>query len=160
MSNNKSIFFLWKCLGVRYRIPRLVVSRSGTGPRVNPMRTVSGSGSGIYWIIASHFREILFWEYKIKQYMLSVTYLITFSPTVSDISTSYFQIIQRRTNLNSIPVEKFTKILAITYTPFLDSGARGPGFETYRRRVVSLSKTLYSPKVLVNYPGSDGSVPT
>ena len=29
----------------------------------------------------------------------------------------------------------------------------------YRRRVVSLSKTLYSPKVLVNYPGSDGSVP-
>ena len=41
-----------------------------------------------------------------------------------------------------------------------DSGARGPGFETYRRRVVSLSKTLNSPKVLVNYPGSDGSVPT
>ena len=41
-----------------------------------------------------------------------------------------------------------------------DCGARGPGFETYRRRVVSLSKTLYSPKVLVNYPGSDGSVPT
>ena len=39
-----------------------------------------------------------------------------------------------------------------------DSGARGPGFETYRRRVVSLSKTLYSPKVLVNYPGSDGSI--
>ena len=37
--------------------------------------------------------------------------------------------------------------------------SRGPGFETYRRRVVSLSKTLYSPKVLVNYPGSDGSVP-
>ena len=34
------------------------------------------------------------------------------------------------------------------------------GFETYLRRVVSLSKTLYSPKVLVNYPGSDGSVPT
>ena len=41
-----------------------------------------------------------------------------------------------------------------------DSGARGPGFETYRRRVVSLSKTLYTPKVLVYYPGSDGSVPT
>ena len=41
-----------------------------------------------------------------------------------------------------------------------DSGAKGPGFETYRRRVVSLSKTLYSPKVLVNYPESDGSVPT
>ena len=41
-----------------------------------------------------------------------------------------------------------------------DSGARGPGFETYLRRVVSLSKTLFSPKVLVNYPGSDGSVPT
>ena len=40
-----------------------------------------------------------------------------------------------------------------------DSGARGRGFDTYRRRVVSLSKTLYSPKVLVNYPGSDGSVP-
>ena len=40
------------------------------------------------------------------------------------------------------------------------TGARGPGFETYLRRVVSLSKTLYSPKVLVNYPGSDGSVPT
>ena len=49
-----------------------------------------------------------------------MTYLIIFSPTVSDISTSYFQRIQRRTNLNSIPVEKFTKILAITYTtPFL-----------------------------------------
>ena len=30
-----------------------------------------------------------------------------------------------------------------------DSGARGRGFETYRRHVVSLSKTLYSPKVLV-----------
>ena len=41
-----------------------------------------------------------------------------------------------------------------------DSKARGRGFETYRRRVVSLSKTLYSPKVLVNYPGSGGSVPT
>ena len=41
-----------------------------------------------------------------------------------------------------------------------DSGARGRGFETYLRRVVSLSKTLYSPKVLVNYPGSGGSVPT
>ena len=40
-----------------------------------------------------------------------------------------------------------------------DSGARGPGFETYRRRVVSLSKILYSPKVLVNYPGSDGCRP-
>ena len=45
-------------------------------------------------------------------------------------------------------------------TSVSDSGARGPGFETYRRRVVSLSKTLYSLKVLVNYPGSDGSVPT
>ena len=41
-----------------------------------------------------------------------------------------------------------------------DSGARGRGFETYLRRVVSLSKTLYSLKVLVNYPGSGGSVPT
>ena len=41
-----------------------------------------------------------------------------------------------------------------------DSGARGRGFDTYRRCVVSLSKTLYSPKVLVNYPGSGGSVPT
>ena len=29
-----------------------------------------------------------------------------------------------------------------------DSGARGRGLDTYRRRVVSLSKTLYSPKVL------------
>ena len=36
-----------------------------------------------------------------------------------------------------------------------DSGATGPGFETYLHRVVSLSKTLYSPKVLVNYPGSE-----
>ena len=41
-----------------------------------------------------------------------------------------------------------------------DSGARGRGFDTYHRRVVSLSKTLYSPKVLVIYPGSGGSVPT
>ena len=32
-------------------------------------------------------------------------------------------------------------------------------YESYRRHVVSLSKTLYSPKVLVNYPGSGGSVP-
>ena len=39
-----------------------------------------------------------------------------------------------------------------------DSGARGRGFETYHRRVVSLR--LYSPKVLVNYPGSGGFVPT
>ena len=30
-----------------------------------------------------------------------------------------------------------------------DSGATGRGFETYLRRVVSLSKTLYTPKVLV-----------
>ena len=30
-----------------------------------------------------------------------------------------------------------------------DSGVRGRGFETYLRRVVSFSKTLYSPKVLV-----------
>ena len=37
-----------------------------------------------------------------------------------------------------------------------DNTRLGPGFETYRRRVVSLSKTLYSPKVLVNYPGSGG----
>ena len=48
--------------------------------------------------------------------------------------------------------------------PLLHGGSvvecRGRGFETYRRRVVSLSKTLYSPKVLVNYPGSGGSVPT
>ena len=29
-----------------------------------------------------------------------------------------------------------------------DSGAKGRGFETYRRRVVSLSKTLYSPKAV------------
>ena len=41
-----------------------------------------------------------------------------------------------------------------------DSGARGRGIDTYRRRVVSLSKTLHSPKVLVDYPGSIGSVPT
>ena len=41
-----------------------------------------------------------------------------------------------------------------------DSGARGRGFEIYRRHVVSLSKALYSPKILVNYPGSGGSVPT
>ena len=33
-----------------------------------------------------------------------------------------------------------------------DSGARGRGFKTYLRHVVSLSKTLYSPKVLVK-PG-------
>ena len=30
-----------------------------------------------------------------------------------------------------------------------DSGARGQGFETYLRCAVSLSKTLYSPKVLI-----------
>ena len=30
-----------------------------------------------------------------------------------------------------------------------DSGAKGRGFETYLRRVVSLSKTLHCPKVLV-----------
>ena len=41
-----------------------------------------------------------------------------------------------------------------------DSGARRRVFETYRRHVVSLSKALYSPKALVNYPGSGGSVPT
>ena len=38
------------------------------------------------------------------------------------------------------------------------TGARGQGFDSYLRRVVSLSK--YSPKVLVNYPESDGFVPT
>ena len=31
-----------------------------------------------------------------------------------------------------------------------DSGARGREFETYLRRVLSLSKTLYSPKALVH----------
>ena len=31
----------------------------------------------------------------------------------------------------------------------LDSGARGQGFETHLRPIVSLSKTLYTPKVLV-----------
>ena len=41
-----------------------------------------------------------------------------------------------------------------------DSGARGWGFENYFRRVVSLSKTLYSPKVLVIPMGSGGSVTT
>ena len=51
------------------------------------------------------------------------------------------------------------KITVIKYGHRHTSIMRGPGFETYRRRVVSLSKTLYSPKVLVNYPGSDGSVP-
>ena len=48
-------------------------------------------------------------------------------------------------------------------TPYLSINNPEPSFEcfeTYRRRVVSLSKTLYSPKVLVNYPGSSGSVPT
>ena len=30
----------------------------------------------------------------------------------------------------------------------LDSGARSRGFETYLRRVVSLSKALYSPKII------------
>ena len=30
-----------------------------------------------------------------------------------------------------------------------DSGTRGLGFETYLHHVVSLGKTLYSPKVLV-----------
>ena len=37
--------FLWHCLGVRYRIPRLRGYGSGTGHRATPMRTVSGSGS-------------------------------------------------------------------------------------------------------------------
>ena len=32
-----------------------------------------------------------------------------------------------------------------------DSGARSRGFETYHRRFVSLSKTLYSQKVLVEF---------
>ena len=50
----------------------------------------------------------------------------------------------------------FYKFMNIMF-PFVsgrvsDSGARGRGFDTYRRRVVSLSKTLYSPKVLVNLP--------
>ena len=46
-----------------------------------------------------------------------------------------------------------------TFSPLLELGKRGLGFETYLRRVVSLSKTLYSLKVLVNYPGSGGSRP-
>ena len=29
------------------------------------------------------------------------------------------------------------------------SGARGPGFETYLSHIVSVNKTLYTPKVLV-----------
>ena len=56
--------------------------------------------------------------------------------------------------------DKRRKFRYISLSRVSDSGARGRGFETYRRRVVSLSKTLYSPKVLVNYPGSGGSVPT
>ena len=50
---------------------------------------------------------------------------------------------------NSLPPEEGARWLS----------GRVSDSETYRRRVVSLSKTLYSPKVLVNYPGSDGSVP-
>ena len=70
-------------------------------------------------------------------------------------------------NLRCPPVESFCHWLPIKNRGarwlsgrVSDSGARGPEFEAYRRRVVSLSKILYSPKVLVNYPGSDGSVPT
>ena len=81
-------------------------------------------------------------------------------------------IFQDAFNFNPVCFESY--IVTVKVSPYLivvrgarwlsgrvsDSGARGPGFETYRRRVVSLSKTLYSPKVLVKYPGSDGSVPT
>ena len=41
-----------------------------------------------------------------------------------------------------------------------DSGMRGSGFETLRRRVLSLSKTFNARKILVSHPGSGGSVST
>ena len=51
------------------------------------------------------------------------------------------------------------RILIIeTYSNISEKPAQLP--ITYHRGVVSLSKTLYSPKVLVNYPGSGGSIPT
>ena len=40
-----------------------------------------------------------------------------------------------------------------------DSGARGPGFEPYDRRKVSLSKTLKGSRSAGKYLGSGGSVP-
>ena len=62
----------------------------------------------------------------------------------------------RTTDLQISSAKKYISVVPIFLSlDTADSGARGPGFETYRRRVVSLSKTLYSPKVLVNYPGSD-----
>ena len=42
-----------------------------------------------------------------------------------------------------------------------DSRVRSQGLETYcHHNIMSLSKTLKSPKVLINYPGSSGSVLT
>ena len=38
--------------------------------------------------------------------------------------------------------------------------SRGPGLEPYKHNMVSLSKNFQLTKVLFNYPGSGGSVPT
>ena len=54
----------------------------------------------------------------------------------------------------SLVLPQSNSVFRVYRFPLLRTG------RTYRRRAVSLNKTLYSPKVLVNYPGSGGSVPT
>ena len=101
-----------------------------------------------HFAIVSLFSEFEPWQ-KLDQSQVSFDNLVGYILSISMCMQNFITIFQS--------VQRGARWLSGRVS---DSGARGPGFETYRRRVVSLSKTLYSPKVLVNYPGSDGSVPT
>ena len=43
------------------------------------MRTVSGSGSGIYWIIPSHFRKIFSGNIKSLEIILSLKIVVNYT---------------------------------------------------------------------------------
>ena len=117
----------------------------------------------------------LFNKYKIDMYSTfneeKIVVIERFNRTLKNIMWKYFTTNNTRFYLDALDQmvknynDKVHSTIKMRGARWLsggvsDSGARGRGFDTYRRRVVSLSKTLYSPKVLVNYPGSGGSVPT
>ena len=123
------------------------------------MFVLSFSGSNMFWLlqvfdysIDSETHEFCKWTDIIPTY--------SGTPAVGIPSDAYVHTVHAEVYIGLLYAYLFLRGARWLSGRVSDSGARGPGFETYRRRVVSLSKTLYSPKVLVNYPGSDGSVPT
>ena len=66
-----------KQLGLKMEAKRLGAKRLG-GKRLGG----ETSCYRIYWIIASHFREILFWEYKIFRNNLCLKIVVDYTPGV------------------------------------------------------------------------------